>query len=198
MSTAFCTALGSTARTLVEYHEECSRLAGIHGNVVAIRNGYNTSMDYPYDVVTYFDASKDAFVTREIYGFPIFEGFRFKSFTVDAPAEVQKRYHDEIAARAEARRLEREAELAKLPQKGRRIRVLAGSRRAAHSGKTGTVFWFGENHHRGGMRYAKGYVSQASANMTSLFNKRVGFIDDKTGEKVFIDAERVEVVQEGA
>lgn len=193
-----CTALGSEAKSLVDYQEQCSSFDGIRGNVVAIANRYNTSMDYPFDVVTYFDASKNEFSSREIYGFPRYKQLYFQSFTIDADGEVQKRYHDEIAARAEARRQEREAELAKLPQKGRRIRVLAGTRRAIHDGKTGTVFWFGENHHRGGMRYAKGYVSQASANMTSLFNKRVGFIDDKTGEKVFINAERVEVVQEGA
>lgn len=80
------------------------------------------------------------------------------------------------------------------PSVGKKVLVTSGK----HKGKVGRVFWHGRNPHSDAWRYG-GEAEHHFRDAAGKYGFRVGiriFIDDEEIDKFFVDANKVDVIEE--
>lgn len=113
--------------------------------------------------------------------------------TVDATPEVQAKAQEYLRKTAFDRWQDDNRRQAKMPYKGRKVKVIAG--RKLQHGTVGEVFWFGQDSFKKS-RYNNPMASALGMDKFRTHNKRVGITwTDESGvvHKEFLGADQVEV-----
>jgi hypothetical protein len=163
-------------------------------------NGYDDSDFY----MTVWNPEKQA---PESFCFASTRGWSYPCYGShpDATEDVKAAYdaylrQQEADAREHARKRE-----AMTPSTGRRVRITAAVRGKAKvdAGETGTVFWFGANTfaNRYGSRYLTPMQRSIGRDLHAVYGDprdgmRCGVQLDRDGRKVFLNAQKVEVIEE--
>lgn len=150
------------------------------------RNGYNDS-DF-YAVVWNPEKGKTEHIeygTTRFWTYP-------NSASVDATPEVRAAYEAWQTQCREAERARSEAERAKMPDVGKRVRIIGG--RKVPKGTECEVFWFGKDSFQEARsrRYANPYASLLGFHYHPE-EYRVG-VRLLNGNKVFVSAKHVEII----